>query len=49
MDREETIAYLREAIESFQRDPASNAYQRGYLSALEETLRMITLYEGDED
>lgn len=36
------VEYLERAIASFEDDPPTNDYQRGYLAALVETLRAIT-------
>jgi hypothetical protein len=33
--------YLKEAIASFERDPADSQYQKGYLAALEETQKFL--------
>lgn len=33
--------YLKEAIASFERDPADSQYQMGYLAALEETQKFL--------
>lgn len=38
---EEIIAYLKSSIEQFDDDPADTDFQRGYLSALKETLKVI--------
>lgn len=34
------VTYLREAIATFDADPADSDYQRGYVAALKETLRV---------
>jgi hypothetical protein len=33
--------YLKEAIASFERDPADSQYQKGYQAALEETQKFL--------
>lgn len=33
--------YLKEAIASFERDPADTLFQKGYLAALEETQKFL--------
>lgn len=33
--------YLKEAIDSFKRDPADTQFQNGYLAALEETQKFL--------
>lgn len=33
--------YLKEAIASFEKDPADSLFQKGYLAALEETQKFL--------
>ena len=33
--------YLKEAIASFEKDPADSLFQKGYLAALEETQKCL--------
>ena len=35
--------YLKEAIASFEKDPADTLFQKGYLAALEETQKFLQL------
>jgi hypothetical protein len=42
MNKQSIIVYLQEAITSFAKDPPDTDFQKGYLAALIEMLKVVT-------